>query len=75
MIYLKDTKSLNSKEEKTCTISIIWLRSLQKVEEACEDELYTFPKARLEITRKQSGHDTGFKTSNKKLVDYKSRKQ
>lgn len=72
---MKDTKSLNSKEEKTCAISIIWLRSLQKVVEICEDEINTFLKAGLEVTKKQSGHDTGLKTNNKKLVDYKSRKE
>lgn len=74
MIYLKDTENLNSKEEKNCIISIIWLRSLQKVEETCEDVFYTFPKAWWEVTKKQSEHDTGLKASKKKLLDYKSRK-
>lgn len=52
-----------------------WLRSLQKGVETCEDEIFTFPKAWLEVSKKQSGHDTGLKTNNKKLADYKSRKE
>lgn len=40
-----------------------------------EDEIFTFPKAWLEVTKKQSGHDTGWKTDDKKLADYKSKKE
>lgn len=70
-----DTKSPNSKEETCCAIYTVWLRSLQKGIETCEDEIFTFPKTLLDVLKKQSGHDTGLRTNNKKLADYKSRKQ
>lgn len=74
MIYAKDT-SPNSEGETHCASYTVWLRSLWKGVETCEDEIFTFPKAWLEVTKKQCGHDTGLKTNNKKLAGYKSRKE